>query len=67
MRVVTREGVRDLSRVTRHEILGGTHLLVEDMDGALYVWALAEVRHYGPIRHVEVSAADMAQPIRAVF
>jgi hypothetical protein len=65
VRVTTETSVRDISRVIRHEVLGGTHLLIEDIDGVLYLWRLDEVKRYGPIQRVEVPA-HMLQPIKVV-
>ncbi len=65
MRVVTDDGCREIARVIRHEITP-THLIVEDIDGCLYLWRLAEVRRYGPMRKLDLPGDLFQKPLRVV-
>lgn len=66
MRLVTPEGPRTIARVIRHEVVGGTHILIEDIDGLLYVWPLSDVKRYGPVRRIEVPVHVIGEPIPVV-
>lgn len=53
MRVTLTDGTtRDVWRVIRHDITG-THLVLEDVEGCIYIWRLDDLRRYVPTRTYE--------------
>jgi hypothetical protein len=64
MRVTLDNGqARDINRVVRHR-LEGDHLIVEDIDGCLYVYALRDLRRYVPLRQAERRSLEPLAVVR---